>query len=83
MVEMSNGIVIDVSWEPEHDPYGEYYIHVYRGEWEDTVVDPFTVKHVDEVIQSVELLASSFVNSPVQYKSTSSNTVHEYTCVGS
>lgn len=31
------GYSIDVSWLPEHDPYGRYIITVYRGTWENRV----------------------------------------------
>lgn len=39
---------IDVSWFPDLDPTGDYYVNVYRGEWENTVktfrsADPFEV----------------------------------------
>ena len=45
-VDLCSGFYIDVSWEPEHDPDGEYVVTVYKDNWEnrpaqETTRDPF------------------------------------------
>jgi hypothetical protein len=57
LVELPAGLFIDVSWYPEHDLAGKYYVTVFRhGEWE-SPLDEGEAKCAQEAAALVELLA--------------------------
>ncbi len=56
-VELSNGVVIDVGWYPEHDPSGEYGVVAFQGHPDRPIGKPYYTKDPKAVIAKVETLA--------------------------
>jgi hypothetical protein len=56
LVELPDRTYIDVSWQPERDPDGAFFVTVYRESWDHELVS-FDVKDISEVVQVVEQLA--------------------------
>lgn len=53
-VTLRNDVSIDVGWYPDEDPSGEFRIHIFRGNWCNTISPNFHTKIVAEVISFVE-----------------------------
>lgn len=65
-IYLSGDVFIDVGWYPEHDPSGEYWIRVFRGDFFTQLIPPIKIKPstaVNEVISTVESLATRFYNN--------------------
>lgn len=77
LVELPGGLHIDVTWAPEHDPDGGYYITVFRNDLE---LDETTSRDPYETIEIVEDFAERYT-SPVRPVSCSrSETVDYHAC---
>lgn len=63
LIELSNGICIDVGWFPENDPQGNFCVRVSKG-WED--FSSGMCKTTSEVVEKVERLIERFSPSIVQ-----------------
>src|SRR5262249_44401813 len=59
LVELPDRTYIDVSWQPEHDPDGAFFVTVYLESWDHELVS-FDVKDISEVVQLVEQLARNY-----------------------
>ena len=70
LVELSNGICIDVGWFPENDPNGEFQVKVSRG-WDDFGVS--TCQTTMDVVERVNRLIDRY-NRPVVATSNATNT---------
>jgi len=57
LVELADGTSIDVSWYPEHDPEGSYYITVFRDGHELREVE---AKSPTDAVLAVQELAALF-----------------------
>jgi hypothetical protein len=68
-VELPNGFIIDVTWEPEHDPRGEYIVRVFYQYWNNQRIQPIFNADFDEVIAAVEELADRFSQPQVMTSS--------------
>jgi hypothetical protein len=60
LVELPNNIFIDVSWFPEHDPHGEYYITIFQGDWEHQI-NTWKTRSLSDVISLVQRIAQQFL----------------------
>lgn len=56
-VELSNGVVIDVGWYPEHDLSGTFVIRAFDGDWDKQLIDPIERQDPNDVCEVVEQLA--------------------------
>ena len=52
-VEVPSGVVVDVSWYPEFDPAGEYFVSVFHRTPEDMLFRQST-KSLSEVVKLVQ-----------------------------
>src|SRR2546425_500703 len=59
-IQLTSGYRIDVSWWPEHDPNGRYYLSVFFDGDDVPIEEPRELRSVDEVIESVRLYVSRF-----------------------
>jgi hypothetical protein len=59
-VELSNGVIIDVGWYPEHDPDGHYGIIVFKEDDPDTLLVKVTTPSFERVVRTVSDLAERF-----------------------
>lgn len=57
---LPNEYCIDVSYKPEHDPAGAYFVRVFWRSWDMPKTPDLRLNNVEEVIQAVEALASKF-----------------------
>jgi hypothetical protein len=76
LVELPNGLFIDVSWFPEHDPRGAYHVTLCQGSWE-SQVRTWETPSLSEVILLVQSVAQYFKEPPMN-RSCSSVKYEEY-----
>lgn len=53
LVELSMGMFLDVSWCPEHDPSGSYYVTIFKGDKEYGELRASTAKGALEIVESM------------------------------
>lgn len=61
LVELSDGIAIDVGWYPHNDPNGSFRVTAYKDDWNNQLLpNPYVTTKPKEVAAIVETLAARF-----------------------
>jgi hypothetical protein len=58
-VDLPNGLTIDVSWIPHHDPRGTFRIRVFR-EYVTEVIETLIVHNIQTLKRALPLIAEQF-----------------------
>lgn len=70
-IDLPSGLTIDVGWYPEGDPEGKYRIVLFRGYWENQLLEPITTPDTDKATKIIETLSAMYA-TPRLFSSSSS-----------
>src|SRR5262249_32498337 len=60
LIELSNGIGIDLGWYPEEDPDGSFRVVVFKDFWDQRVGEPFETRSIQEAVSFINERLLSF-----------------------
>ena len=66
LVELWNGMFIDVSWFPEHDPQGAYHITLCQDNWESQLL-AWETKSLTDLVLLVQRIVQNYSLPSVSY----------------
>lgn len=59
-VILPNGLTVDVSWFPQHDPDGYFHVRVFKDHWDDVLYGPTRVRSTIDLVPLLDGLVAEF-----------------------